>query len=90
MIVYVAVVEDRHADPDPQVFTDREAAIAWALKEATESARGGPEDVEVLNLPQYYEFYVSYSPESDCAWVVKRELDDPANMPRVKPESPKE
>jgi hypothetical protein len=85
--VYVAVVEDTHADTDPQVFTDGDDAIAWAQLQAKEGARE-PDDIEVMNLSPHYEYYASYSPESKV-WVVKRNLDDPANMSRVKfPESP--
>lgn len=84
MIAYVAVIEDSHADNDPQVFTSRETAIAHCREWATTRARR-PEDYEEMHLAPYYEFYASYGPESDKVYVVARTLDDPANMPRVNP-----
>ena len=80
MKLYLAGIEDRHADPDVQAFTNRDMAIAHAREWAQTKALR-PDDYEEMHLPQYYEFYASYSPESDRVWVVERELDDPANLP---------
>lgn len=80
MKLYLAGIEDRHADPDVQAFTDRDTAITYAREWAQKYAHQ-PDDYEELHLPQYYEFYASYSPESDRVWVVERELDDPAKLP---------
>lgn len=80
MKLYIAGIEDSHADIDVQAFTDREMAVAY-VRDWAQSHAHMPEDYEELHLPQYYEFYASYSPESDCVWVLVRELDDPAKLP---------
>jgi hypothetical protein len=70
--VYVAMICDRHADPEPYVFTDAETAIAYAKREATEGART-PENI-VEEPIQGWLYYARYSPEGDSVWVVEKHL----------------
>lgn len=71
MQLYVAMVQDRHTDPNAEVFTSPEAAIAYARQQATEGSRGhGYEEAEIRG----WLFYASYSPEGDSVWVVAKQL----------------
>jgi hypothetical protein len=69
--VYVVMMADRHADPEPEVFTDRDAAVAYARKFAEDSGR----EVEEHDPPPGgWLYYATYSPESDSVWVVAKTL----------------
>lgn len=74
--LFIVVVEDRHADPDPYVFTNRRAAIDFAWSQAHTYALADT-DVEVRDV-EGYEYFVSYSPESDKVWVKAKTLDEGA------------
>jgi hypothetical protein len=71
MIVFVAMQNDRHTDPDAEVFTTAEAAIAYARQQAAEGGRGHGYDEQPI--PGWL-FYANYSPEGDSVWVVEKEL----------------
>lgn len=73
MKVYVAMVCDRHADPEPEVFSTAEAAIAYVREYVNEYARY-PEDVEEDPVEGWL-FYIRWSEEGDRAWVVEKEVD---------------
>lgn len=75
MKLYVAMIADRHADPEPYVFSTPEAAIEYARTKAHEYARDAA-DVEESNIPTWL-YHASYSPESDAVWVLEKELDTP-------------
>ena len=70
--VYVAMICDRHANAEPELFSTSDAAIdyarTWAHGHALE-----PGDVEEHTYPGWL-YYAGYSPESDCVWVVEKEL----------------
>ena len=77
--IYVAMVKDRHCDPEPYVFTTPEAAIEYARSEAHEYART-PEDVEEETIDGWL-YYARYSCEGDSVWVVGKVLDRPEDKP---------
>lgn len=75
VLVYVVMVNDRHDDPQPHVFTTAEAAITFARNFATERAGHNP-DAFAERKPNGDElYYAVYSVENDCVWVVERELN---------------
>lgn len=75
--IYVVVINDRHVETEIEVFTDRTEAIAWAQEKVHDYA-GYPEDIEEsLNdamVESGWQYYASYSPEGDHAFVVEKEL----------------
>lgn len=72
--VYVAMICDRHTDPEPSVFTTPEAAIGYARAEVQDYARH-PESIEEHEPPDGWLYYATWSNEGDSAWVLERELD---------------
>lgn len=78
MKVYVAVVNDRHADPEVTVYADEGEAIKYARGQAKEGAHeeSDYEEHPVNDAMQRlgWVFYASYSEESDSVWVVETEL----------------
>jgi hypothetical protein len=75
--VFVVVVEDRHADVEVEVWTDRDAAIARARALAEEYCRH-QDDLEEEPI-KGWEFYVRYSCEDDSIRVVKTTVHQPPN-----------
>lgn len=71
--VYVAMVADRHCDPEPYVFTTEAAAVAFARKWARDHART-PDDVEENQTPDGWLYYADHSTEGDCVWVTSKEI----------------
>jgi hypothetical protein len=74
MKIYLVVNEDRHYDPDVSPFSSPEQAIAHARQLAIKNARL-PEDFTEPEIPDGWLYYARYSVESDCVWVVEKELD---------------
>jgi hypothetical protein len=75
--VYVAMICDRHADPEPYVFTTQEMAITYAATCVSEYARH-PEDIEDhVPPPDGWLYYTTYSPEGDAVWVLAKQIDAP-------------
>ncbi len=72
--VYVAMINDRHAEPEPELFTTAEAAIDHARTWAQEHAHYD-DDFEEPAIPEEWLYYATYSPESDAVWVVAKDLD---------------
>jgi hypothetical protein len=70
-VAYVAMVNDRHSDPEATIFTKPGDAIEWARETARELARR-PEDYQEQETPEGWLFYATYSVESDCVWVLER------------------
>lgn len=82
MNVYIAMVSDRHTEPEARVFSTSEKAIAFAssiIEENRASAdKVDPKDAVGLNdimRAAGWIFYACYSTEGDAVWVVKSELD---------------
>jgi len=75
MKIYVVMVNDRHTDPEPYVFSTAERAIEYA-RQATQEYAHGPEDIdETLPPPAGWLYSASYSVEDDSVWVIEKELD---------------
>jgi hypothetical protein len=72
--VYVAMIADRHADPEPEVFTTSEAAINYVERWAKAHARV-PENI-VEEEAEGWLFCLEYSPEGDSVWVVEKHLHE--------------
>lgn len=69
--VYVALISDRHSDPDTEVFATAEAAIQYAKDCATRySLDGTYEESRIAD----WLFYATYSPESDSVRVQAKEV----------------
>lgn len=73
------MIHDRHADPDPEVFSTAEAAIEYARSWAQEYARE-PEDL-VESFPDGWLYCAHYGQEEDVVWVLEKELDNPLPVP---------
>ena len=70
--VYVAMICDRHSDPEPYVFETAVDAIAYARSEALEGART-PENVVEEQIDAWL-YYARYSPEGDSVWVLEKDV----------------
>lgn len=73
--VFVAMICDRHTDPEPEVFTTADAALGyartWALEHATDPG-------DVVEEPVDGRLYhARYSTEDDAVWVVEKTVDAP-------------
>jgi hypothetical protein len=71
MIVYIAVCQDRHIDPEATAHTSRDAAIAWArqyMREHVSNPDGLRERDDGDRWAMWYEY------ESDAAFVVSVEM----------------
>lgn len=79
--LYVVVVNDRHSDPTPFVFTEPERAIEEARQLFEE--RFDPEDAADDELGEQdpgddWLYYAKWSHEGDDdVWVIERKLDAP-------------
>jgi hypothetical protein len=73
--VFVVVVEDRHADVDVEVWTDREAAINRGRELAKKYCRH-PDDYEEEQIADWL-FYARYSCEDDSIRVIERPIHSP-------------
>jgi predicted alpha-1,6-mannanase (GH76 family) len=80
--IYVAMVDDRHRDPEPHLFTTAAAAIAYARERAegwlVEDDAG--DDISWL-------YYATHRTESDAVWVVAKELQQGNENGGEQPES---
>lgn len=70
--VYVVLWEDRHADIEPYVFADADAAISWAQGKAREFNRHADLDETLTDLMRRagWLYYGCYSCEGDHLRVV--------------------
>lgn len=73
MIVYIAIVEDRHTDVEVYPFSIAEAAIYFARATAYQNART-PADVEETPIDGWL-YHATYSVEGDSVRVVAKDLD---------------
>lgn len=69
MDLYVVMVNDRHTDPEPHLFTTEDAALGYAR----ETARGWL--VEYLGGADGWLYYAQHPTESDSIWVLKKMVD---------------
>jgi hypothetical protein len=69
--VYVVIEHDRHRDPDPYVFDDREDAIGFARGIARGWLTEWHGDILGSRL-----FLAMHETESDAVWVVEKTVND--------------
>lgn len=71
MILYVALVRDRHLDDEVAVFVNEADAVAWCEKTFRETV-AYPDDVRRIDpTPEGYIVYLEYLPAEDEAWVMR-------------------
>lgn len=75
MKLYVVMVNDRHSDPEPFVFSTPEAATDFARREVNDYAQR-PADVVEQQIDGWL-YCATYSPEGDSVWVLEKVLDEP-------------
>lgn len=73
MQVFVAMINDRHSNPEPYVFSTADAAIDFARDEALSRA-SRPGDFEERAIGGWL-YHATYSGEGDSVWVVEKNLD---------------
>lgn len=76
--LFTVLVQDRHSDPDVEVFVEKDDAIRRARVLVEEGARH-PEDVEVEELNpamvrEGWVWFCRYSREGDSVTVMARQL----------------
>lgn len=76
MIVYVAMIADRHTDPEPFVFDTAEAAIAYAKAEAIEYAHD-PKDIAEEEITGW-SYFAEYG-EDSAVWVIEKTVNSPGS-----------
>lgn len=76
MNVYVVMWLDRHADPEPELYADREAAIARAAKIAIDRDRHGVlyESMSTAMYEAGWLYYGKWGNEGNYVFVVEREV----------------
>lgn len=72
MKVYALMQQDRHFEPDVEIYTDRDKAIAAAKATAKKSARE-QSDYEESEVDGW-EFCAYYSCEGDMVRVLEKEV----------------
>lgn len=70
MDLYVVIVDDRHADPEPYLFSTEEAAMSYARQTAQDWL------VEA-ETPDGWLYYATHRSEGDSVWVLAKAVDDP-------------
>jgi hypothetical protein len=68
------MINDRHGDPEPYVFSTSEAAIDYAQNFAKESAHD-ENDFQESPIDAWL-YYATYSVESDSVWVIEKTIDE--------------
>lgn len=84
--IYIAMICDRHTDPELHLFSTPEAAIAFARKYYTDSLPDGLDQDEMEDAgigeqeTEAFLYNAVYSVEGDAVWVLVKELDGTAVM----------
>jgi hypothetical protein len=73
MKVYVAMICDRHSNPEPYLLSDAQAAIDFARDQANSLAYD-PLVVEEEPIGGWL-YHATYSGEGDSVWVIEREIE---------------
>ena len=81
MTVYVAMIDDRHGDPEPFLFSSPDQAIAYARAQAMEYNHHEEGFKEHDPPPVGWLYYATYSTEGDSVWVLSKTVDDPEATP---------
>jgi hypothetical protein len=74
--LYIAMVNDRHIDPEPYVFSTAQDAIDFARRCARSYAYD-PDEIEEHEPQGNWLYSATYSVEGDSVWVVEKTLDAP-------------
>ena len=73
MRLFVAMIADRHTDPEPELFSTAAAAIDYARTYAFDHARSRR---YVSEEPiDGWLYHARYSDEGDSVWVLEKEVD---------------
>lgn len=72
--IFIAMVNDRHVEPQAHPFSTAEAAIDYARRTAQEYAHS-PEDFREEPVDGWL-YHATYSVEGDGVWVVEKTLDE--------------
>jgi hypothetical protein len=81
--LFLVLIEDRHTDPEPHIFTDREQAISYA-RERAEDYNIDPEDEELGEAwHENADFFLSIvcTHEGDSILVYEVEVTAPPTPP---------
>lgn len=73
MILYVIIINDRHADTDIELYESKEKAISRARHLAKKYCKHD-EDYEEMEIKDHL-FFATYSQEGDDVSVIERELN---------------
>lgn len=79
-IVYVVVIDDRHVEPKPQVFSTPDAAISYASQFAASSAAACGEQLAEERVEHFLYYAVYSGDEGDSVWVVEKTVDQPDKL----------
>ena len=79
MKVFVTILNDRHANPEPFVFSQKESAIKFAREQARDSARSPGDFWEATEHHEWFKrsgwvYYAAWS-EEDNIWVTEKEVE---------------
>ena len=74
--VFVAMVDDRHRDPEPYVFDTAPEAVGFAERYAADNASDGF-TVEVEPVDGWL-YCARFTIEGDSVWVLERRIGDTA------------
>ena len=83
MTIYVAMVKDRHTNPEAHLFSTADKAIAFA-RDYLDGFGGSMQYVDADDATMSADdlseagwlFYACYSTVGDCIWVLPREVDE--------------
>jgi hypothetical protein len=83
MKIYVAMICDRHTDPEPYLFTTVQAAIDFARTKAIEYAQFPLDEYDDDEVGEQepaedsgWLYLFTYSTEGDSVWVLEKELEE--------------
>ena len=70
MDLYVVMVNDRHTDPEPWLFSSEDVAMAYARRVARDWL------VEQVGGADGWLFHAQHPTEGDAIWVTRKTVDD--------------
>jgi hypothetical protein len=83
MSIYVAMVADRHTDPEPHLFSNPVTAVQFARAEAVRLARGNEALIEEDDVDGWL-YSAVIGEEGDSVWVIGKDVDESPDRPLVK------
>ena len=77
MKIYIAIWNDRHTDTTARPFSSASKAITWAKATAKQhSKKDGNYQEHDYGKDDDWLFYIEYTCEHDCIYVIETELDN--------------